>query len=340
MFHPPADTLTNLPQRLPVRAALQSKLLALLTGEDLVADCIDRAHVGSGAWLVTEAGPMLQFVRVNGQPAFIHADRLDSVAASIDLSDALLTALEAQLGLAIEPIAVIEAPPADALIFAVKTRTTDDCLHLAFAADFAEPAAMRAAFDALAPIWSQVPVAYELCLTGPMLPVIDAAAIDAGDMLIIGNRAVAARIVWPLEGDRADGRAPSEVNRSVSITGRFDMTSGEFVASDPVSINQDIGAMTSSDTNTQSASGNTPGFAVPLSIRLPIRMASVGDLSSMRVGTTFMIGPVTQGVPVSLMVADREIAAGELVQVGDQFAILIDHKPDLAAEQRTSEDHG
>jgi flagellar motor switch/type III secretory pathway protein FliN len=331
MFHAPAQPLTNLPRIEPAQSALQTKLLALLSSDDLIATGNQSLPPRCGPWLVTDAGLMLHFVRIAGQAAVIHADRLDTVATAIDACEGMLCAIETQLGVAIEPVALVAEPPADALIISLSSVSADHLVQLAFPNDIAGLTTISEAYAALAPTWSHVPVAYELCMMGPTLPVIDAAAIDAGDMLIIGSQSVAARIIWPLEGERADGVPVSEVNRSVSILGRFNMVSGDFTASDPVSINQDMNVMTNTSSASQDANNAAPGFAVPLSIRLPIRMASVGDLSSMRVGTTFSIGPVTQGLAVSLMVADREIAAGELVQVGDQFAVLIDHKPDLSA---------
>ena len=68
------------------------------------------------------------------------------------------------------------------------------------------------------------------------------------------------------------------------------------------------------------------GFSVPISIRLPNRMASASELSALRPGATLNIGAVTQGLPVSILVGDQEIAHGELVQVGDQFAVMIEQK--------------
>ena len=75
-----------------------------------------------------------------------------------------------------------------------------------------------------------------------------------------------------------------------------------------------------------SATTSANGFSVPLSIRLPNRMTSAAELSAMQPGTTINIGAVTQGLPVSILVADQEIARGELVQVGDQFGVLIEQK--------------
>lgn len=78
---------------------------------------------------------------------------------------------------------------------------------------------------------------------------------------------------------------------------------------------------------TQNANGNaSAGFSVPISIRLPDRVTSVSELSAMRPGTTLNIGAVTHGLPVCVLVGDQEIARGELVQVGDQFAVMIEQK--------------
>ena len=71
-------------------------------------------------------------------------------------------------------------------------------------------------------------------------------------------------------------------------------------------------------------------FMVPLTIRLPDRMTSAASLSALVPGTTLPLGPLTEGMPVELRVADRLLARGELVQLGDRFAVLIESRADIA----------
>jgi flagellar motor switch/type III secretory pathway protein FliN len=74
-----------------------------------------------------------------------------------------------------------------------------------------------------------------------------------------------------------------------------------------------------------------------LTIRLPDRMTSAASLSSLAPGTTLALGPLTEGMPVELRVADRLLARGELVQLGDRFAVLIESRADIA-DPVTAED--
>lgn len=70
-------------------------------------------------------------------------------------------------------------------------------------------------------------------------------------------------------------------------------------------------------------------FMVPLTIKLPDRMTSASSLSSLVPGSTLPLGPLTEGMPVELRVADRLLARGELVQLGDRFAVLIEDRADI-----------
>lgn len=100
------------------------------------------------------------------------------------------------------------------------------------------------------------------------------------------------------------------------VTGMIDLTTGVFSAGQ-------YGASMPDDTP-------AADFMVPLTIRLPGRMTSAASLSALVPGTTLPLGPLTEGMPVELRVADRLLARGELVQLGDRFAILVESRADIA----------
>jgi flagellar motor switch/type III secretory pathway protein FliN len=66
-------------------------------------------------------------------------------------------------------------------------------------------------------------------------------------------------------------------------------------------------------------------------------MTSAASLSSLAPGMTLALGPLTEGMPIELRVADRLLARGELVQLGDRFAVLIESRADIA-DPLTAED--
>ena len=201
----------------------------------------------------------------------------------------------------------VSAFPENSLVFGVSSADQQHLIYLALSPDFVAPAALHTLFDGLGIDWAKVPIAFEIQLSGPSLGLEVAAAIEQGDLILIGSTAASARLTWPAD-------ASLEAAQTQNISGRYDMLSGQFIANG------------TGDTMATGAANGATGFSVPLSIRLPNRMTSVAELSAIRPGTTISIGAVTQGLPVSILVGDQEIARGELVQVGDQFAVMIEQK--------------
>jgi len=71
-------------------------------------------------------------------------------------------------------------------------------------------------------------------------------------------------------------------------------------------------------------------FAVPITLRLPEQRVSAAALADLRPGVALPLGPVAEGMMVELLVAGSPLARGELVQLGDRFAVLIESRVDLA----------
>lgn len=303
--------LTGLPQVAPDHTQLTQMMLALLDGKNNGTEMLLSTRVTQsmgGDWVMCGQGVFLHISVAGGRPQVFREDRLTEMVGALDAAEPILSEIELRTGFPLEPAEAVSLLPESSLVFEVSSSDGQHLIHLALSPNFVAPAALHKMFDALEIDWSSVPVAFEIHITGPSLSVEAAAAIAAGDLLLIGSMAAAARLVWPVE--------PAQQQR---ITGRYDMLSGQFTA------NGTGGAMESSAANGTNANASA-GFSVPISIRLPNRMASAAELSAMRPGTTLNIGAVTQGLPVSILVGDQEIARGELVQVGDQFAVMIEQK--------------
>ena len=305
--------LTDIKHIAPERAQLTRMMLALLdqpAADDTQELSASLAQFDGGDWVVCGDGVLLRICLIEGAPCIFHRDRLAEMVTAIDAAEGIISQIEKRTGIALEPAATVSATHEDALNFEIATADRQSILQLALLPDFTPPPAARIMFDALAIDWTQVTISYETHIAGPMLPIASAAGLNVGDLLIIGGSMTSARIGWTLPTAEADIQ---------NMAGRYDLLNGTFTANRS-GVDMTNGEMSGTGGNTQ------VDFSVPLTIRLPNRSAAAADLSAMRVGTTLNIGAVTQGLPVSVLVADQEIARGELVQVGDQFAVLIEHK--------------
>ena len=73
-------------------------------------------------------------------------------------------------------------------------------------------------------------------------------------------------------------------------------------------------------TSAQSLSGLT----VPVAVHLADIAVSQADLAGMAETGTLDIGAVSEGLRVALSIGGRPIGHGEIVRVGDRFAVLLE----------------
>ena len=311
MLMSPSLALVGLKQIDSDHAQLRQMMLALLDGEKHGSElslCARVAEPISAEWVVCGKGVLLHIAVAGGHPHVFREDRLAEMVRALDAAEPVLSAIEQRTGLTLDPSEAVSALPENSLVFEVSSDNAQHLLHLALAPDFVAPAGLHKMFGALEVDWAKVPVAFEIQISGPSLGIEVAAAIETGDLILIGGMFVKARLSWSVE--------PAQTQK---IIGRFDMLSGQFTANGT--------GETMESGLAQGANGNvSAGFSVPISIRLPNRMTSAAELSAMRPGTILNIGAVTQGLSVHILIGDQEIARGELVQVGDQFAVMIEQK--------------
>lgn len=311
MLMSPSHALAGLKQIDSDHAQLTQMMLALLDGDKRGSELALSARVAkpiSAEWVVCGQGVLLHIAVAGGRPYVFREDRLAEMVRALDAAEAVLSEIEQRTGLTLDPSEAISALPENSLVYEVSSDDAQHLVHLALAPDFSVPAGLHKMFGALEIDWAKVPVAFEIQISGPSLGIEVAAAIETGDLILIGGMFTKARLSWPTESAQMQ-----------KVFGRFDMLSGQFTANGT--------GETMESGISQGANENvSAGFSVPISICLPERMTSASELSAMRPGTTLNIGAVTQGLSVHILVGDQEIARGELVQVGDQFAVMIDHK--------------
>jgi flagellar motor switch/type III secretory pathway protein FliN len=311
--------LTNLKQIAPDHAQHIQMMLALLDGEKadsqlpLAARLVESGHeVDRADWVFCGRDLFLHIAVADGRPQIFRENRMAEMVSALDAAEPILSEIEMRTGLILDPAEAVSSLPENSLIFEVSSTDQQHMIALALAPDFVASVTMQKMFDGLEIDWAQVPVAFEVQISGPSLGIEAAASIEPGDLILIGGTASSARIIWPAD-------SVTETYQAQKIAGRYDMFSGQFIA------NGAGNTMEPSAANGASVSASA-GFSVPISIRLPSRMASAAELSAMRPGTMLNIGAVTQGLSVSILVGDQEIAQGELVQVGNQFAVMIEQK--------------
>ncbi|MBO9623400.1 MAG: FliM/FliN family flagellar motor switch protein [Sphingomonas sp.] len=283
------EALHALPRVAPGSAALAEALVALLEADGIGASIVRDAP--AGPWFACPDG--VRF-RVPGGPA-LAPERVGDAVALLDRADPLLMRIERALGVTFEPETVDDGEPEPGLILSLAAE--DVGVTIAFPLDHRAGPQWEAQARALRPAESQLPLVLRLLVAGPRIGVDEAGALAAGDLVLIGARP----------------GATIEASDGAARTGQLDLFSGSFTLHP--------------EGNPMAADSAAPrDFAVPLTVRLPERATSAASLATLRPGTALPLGPITEGMPVELLVAGRLLARGELVQLGDRFAVLIEER--------------
>jgi flagellar motor switch/type III secretory pathway protein FliN len=294
--HVSIDGLTGLRRIDPDDAALGSALCALLRRDDLEATLVRRGP--DAAWFAVGDGTHFHIARIDGHAVLLSPERISDAVAALGHADPMLVAIERALGISMDADAMRMDAPGEAII--VKLAHGADELHLAISCVHARRDDWLHRAATLPPGAAHTPCVVRIDAIGPRLNIADASDLSDGDLLLIPNRAAATLSTAHI--------AP--------ISGMIDLTTGIFSAGQN-------GASMPED-------APTDDFMVPVTIHLPDRMTSAASLSVLTPGTTLPLGPLTEGMPVELRVADRLLARGELVQLGDRFAVLIESREDIA----------
>lgn len=225
---------------------------------------------------------------------------LDSQIALLAAYEPLLLAVEEAVGLPFRPARSVSEWPEDTLWIAVRR----DALAglFGFAPPLQSTAALGARQLALTPA---LPMAVRLSFRAASLPLDAVETLEAGDLLCLPAGPLAVELAGA-------GLAPlgtewrwRPADGSLFQAGRNEQTEGR--------------AMDSSE-----VAGSVPTLTVPVTVRLPAAAVDPGELAALAEGGTIRLMPLAEGLEVELLVAGRPIATGELVRLGDDFAVLVD----------------
>jgi flagellar motor switch/type III secretory pathway protein FliN len=286
------EALRGLRRLDPATSALGGAVSGLLEACGIQATIVHA--IAPGAWF--GCGDAIRFRMLDSRP--LDETRIGDAVRILDDAEPLLERLEQGLGISLEPAGILEGDPDRSVVLLVRSEAL--AAELALPVD--HPAAQRwhAEAQALDPAPAATPLVLRILVDGPRLPMAEAGSLEPGDLVLLSTRTAATLEAGPIG----------------SITGLLDFLSGAFTL-------QPQGTTMAAD---GPGSATSRDFAVPLTLRLPERMTSAASLADLRPGTALPLGPLTDGMPVELLVAGRALARGELVQLGDRFAVLIEER--------------
>jgi flagellar motor switch/type III secretory pathway protein FliN len=158
------------------------------------------------------------------------------------------------------------------------------------------------------------PVLAPLICNAARLPMTEAELLVGGDMVLLLQGP------WPL----ADAAGDALVAPELPALG-FDPVRGAIVpllAAPPPSVQGASSPMTSAP--------SLSGLTVPVAVHLADIAVSQADLARMGETGTLDIGAVSEGLRVVLSIGGRPIGHGEIVRLGDRFAVLLEQAPPAA----------
>jgi flagellar motor switch/type III secretory pathway protein FliN len=306
----PVEGLTQLKKIDPQTADITNMIMRLIEGESFAHETgivtlsshVERAGWDANPVFKTQTGLMFQIAALQSKPFVLTTDRIREAAAAVDQIGPLLDHIETVLGVPFEPIDLINAPEAPAVVIKITAQNDDGAFdQIIIAGDVGSfnPTHMAAASRVRTAHPKDVPVLFETLITAATLPIEEAAELADGDMILIGRQAPA-KLRW-LD-------ALIEGFQKPPIDGHVDFSTGLFI----LQMEKD-----------DAMASEPQGFGVPVTISLPTRTTSAESLAALKPGVTLPLGPITAGLSVDILVGGRTLAQGELVQVGDQFAVLI-----------------
>lgn len=294
---------SRLPRIDPARAVLQTRLLAALdgrrSGDVRLSASVSATDAPAVIAFDTHAGGVeIAPLVADGTVPLLVADdgRPDAVAAVAALAsiEPLVAAIELALGVALRPLAV--AAPALPLRLRVDAVAADGSIRHALllnvAADGRFDPAPCMLDDARA---SAVRARWAVHLAGPRLAPWQVAAIDPGDLVLVGQREFAGAI-------HVAGRA---------IAARFRADTATLTVADQQ------GPMM---TDTPSLDAD---MRLPVTVVVDGGTATLGEITRLAPGSVLPLGIAGATLPVTLTVGGEAVAAGELVAVGDAYGVLV-----------------
>lgn len=195
------------PDEAEMRRVVVAALSGMRVGDRALAARIARVPDRRGGWLRFGSGAALAIDRLDDAPLRIEPADAIGAAALVERAEPLIAAIEAALGLSLDPEALTELPPEGPVVTIDHGAVSR--LRLVLPAGLP----LLPLRPGLAPeLVGHVALPLTLVIEGPRLAPHDAAALAAGDLMLVGGASLPARLA-------VAGR---------SIAGRLDPSTGRF----------------------------------------------------------------------------------------------------------------
>ncbi len=300
----PIAPLTSLPNHDAQRARVGNALLRLLASETVQVAQSAKPEGHGQAFVV---GDDLAFILQDLPNVDVDTPNIDvdTLCDALDAADPLLAHVEERLKRSLNPsgfVALSESAFALDKALIVTLKHAGHILCLAICADDGVAAQWEDAASARPINLAAIPFAVSLDCLAARLPLADAAGIAAGDLLLLPHMLSATLM------------AANDIHEN----GHFEIASGIWR---PGSFAEAEDGMSDSGDGPESSS---EGFTVPVTLHLPQQAVDAATLTALAPGAVLSLSPLIQGLSVELRVGGRRIARGEIVEMGENFAVHID----------------
>jgi flagellar motor switch/type III secretory pathway protein FliN len=244
---------------------------------------------------------------------------IDAACDALDIADALLTHIERSLSISLAPVELSPAQNSagSGAVFEISDLETK--ISVIIPENHINAAGWIASAGQLSASLHDLPVLVQLSLSGPRLPMSEASAIAGGDLLLLPAKTSAILQI------RTPDIAPSLL---ADGAGLFDLRNGVFCIGDTHDYDT-IGENMNADDELTSAK-QFGALQVPVTIRLPEKLVQAADIAALKPGGTLRLGAMVQGLVAELVIGGKILATGEIVQMGSDFALLIDERNPIA----------
>ena len=307
----------SLRQVAPDTICASNAVMRLLAGSGATAQVVPAVDAVQRCFVVNDA---LAFALAEMPDA---TEDFDGLCDQLDHADPLLSLVERHIGLGFEPVAVLPLADTafgnpDAVLFHVEKDGVS--VWLAFVPDADAVVAWEARVATLPPDLTAVPQPVALLCRAAQLSIADAAGMAVDDLLLLPHRMRA-----ELDGTGHGGVFDSALGQWTTDGQQFDGDDG-------------IMAESEDENSPPTSPAGIGGFTVPVTMRLPAQHIDAGTLSAIAPGMVIPLAPLSAGLWVELLVGGRMVARGEIVEMGDRFAVHIDEAVSPVTASVTSEE--
>ncbi len=250
-----------------------------------------------------------------GLSRLTHPSDIDAACDVLDLADDLLTHIERALSISLAPVDVLPVFSRSESDVTFEMYNHETKVSVVIPENHPNTAAWIASIDALPASLIDLPLLVQLSISGPRLPLAEASGIAGGDLLLLAAQTMATLKICTHDN------APE---LPAGGAGLFNLHSGVFCIGEPQT-NDNIGEDMHADDEFTSAK-QFGALQVPVTIRLPEKLVRAADIAALRPGGTLQLGAMVQGLVAELVIGGKILAKGEIVQMGDAFALLIEER--------------